>query len=76
MSFFLSGDMYIDDQQYGSLLDRYWLASKGVALFVSEDVPLHISTENNQLCLKGLLKFKNLNWFHGFIFLIKHFRSI
>lgn len=53
MSFYLSGDMFEDAQQYGSVLERYWLSSSGVALYVSNDVPLHVSTENGRLCFKG-----------------------
>ena len=55
MSFYQSGDMYADPQQYGSVLERYWLSSNGVALYLTQDTPLHVSTENRQICLKGLL---------------------
>ena len=53
MSFYLSGDMYADPQQYGSVLERYWLSSQGVAIWVPGNVPLHVSTEKQQICLKG-----------------------
>lgn len=53
MSFYLSGDMYADAQEYGSVLERYWLSTSGAAVYVDNDIPLHISTENYRLCLKG-----------------------
>jgi len=53
MSFYLTGDMFSDAQQYGSVLERYWLSSNGVAVFVDPEVPLHVSTERGQICLKG-----------------------
>lgn len=53
MSFFLTGDMFSDPQQYGSVVERYWLNSDGVAIYVKPEVPLHVSTERGQLCLKG-----------------------
>ena len=56
MSFYLTGDMFSDAQQYGSVLERYWLSSNGVAVFVDPEVPLHVSTERGQICLKGELK--------------------
>lgn len=54
MSFYQSGDMYSDPQQYGSVLERYWLSSQGVALYAPSDTPLHVSTENQQICFKGM----------------------
>ncbi|CAK8688185.1 myogenesis-regulating glycosidase-like [Clavelina lepadiformis] len=53
MSFYLSGDMFEDAQQFGSVLERYWLSSSGVALYVPPDVPLHLSIENQRICFKG-----------------------
>lgn len=53
MSYFLSGDMYANDQDFGSVLERYWLSSSGAGLYVDADVPLHVSIENNRICFKG-----------------------
>uniref|UniRef100_H2YWD7 Glycoside hydrolase family 31 N-terminal domain-containing protein n=1 Tax=Ciona savignyi TaxID=51511 RepID=H2YWD7_CIOSA len=53
MSFFLSGDMFSDPQQYGSVLERYWISSQGVALYVQPNIPLHVSTEKQHICFKG-----------------------
>lgn len=53
MSFYLSGDMFADAQQYGSVIERYWLSSKGVAIYVPNDIHLHASIEELKLCLKG-----------------------
>ena len=38
---------------YGGVLERYWLSSKGVAIFVDNEVPLHVATNYPRLCLKG-----------------------
>lgn len=43
-------------QSFGNLLERYWLCSKGVAIFVDSSVPLHVSlneTGNGKLCIKS-----------------------
>ena len=53
MSFYLTGDMFSDAQQYGSVLERYWLSSNGVAIFIEPEVPLHVSIERGHICLKG-----------------------
>uniref|UniRef100_S4R6M3 Uncharacterized protein n=1 Tax=Petromyzon marinus TaxID=7757 RepID=S4R6M3_PETMA len=56
MSFYLSGDMFSDEQQYGSLLERYWLSSAGAALWGDATSPLHASINGNgdgRICLKG-----------------------
>nr|XP_018667420.1 myogenesis-regulating glycosidase-like [Ciona intestinalis] len=53
MSFYLSGDMFSDPQQFGSVLERYWLSSQGVALYVEPRIPLHVSVEKQQICFKG-----------------------
>ena len=58
MSFYLSGNMFEDAQQYGSVLERYWLSSLGVALWVPPNVPLHVSTEAQQICFKGIVNAK------------------
>ncbi|XP_061408934.1 myogenesis-regulating glycosidase-like [Lethenteron reissneri] len=56
MSFYLSGDMFEDEQQYGSLLERYWLSSAGAALWGDAASPLHASINGDgdgRICLKG-----------------------
>ncbi|XP_038071474.1 myogenesis-regulating glycosidase-like [Patiria miniata] len=53
---FASGDVYTNLQGYGSVLDRYWLSSRGVAIRVSHDTPLHVSLNDNgdgMLCFKS-----------------------
>lgn len=53
---YVSGDMYANWQYYGSVLDRYWLSSKGVAIRVSHDSPLHVSVNAND---DGMLCFQS-----------------
>ena len=62
MSFYLTGDMFVDPQQYGSVLERYWLNSEGVAIYVAPEVPLHVSIERGQICLKGSLRSVSNVW--------------
>ena len=38
---------------YGPVLDRYWISSSGVSLFVDDDVPLHVGINSEKLCLKA-----------------------
>lgn len=41
---------------YGTVLERYWFTSSGVAVLVNESVPLHVSVNasgDGQLCLKA-----------------------
>lgn len=38
---YVSGDLFKD--QYGSVLERYWLSSRGVAVRVHKHSPLHVS---------------------------------
>lgn len=51
---FVTGDLERDD--YGAILERYWLSSEGVAVMVSADVPLYVSlnhSRNNNLCFES-----------------------
>lgn len=42
---YVSGDLFRD--QYGSVLERYWLSSYGVGIRVSNNSPLHVSVNAN-----------------------------
>ncbi|XP_015905640.1 myogenesis-regulating glycosidase [Parasteatoda tepidariorum] len=51
---FVTGDLERDD--YGAILERYWLSSEGVALKVGADIPLYVSLNSsmkNTLCLEA-----------------------
>lgn len=59
MTMYVSGDMYANYNDYGSVLERYWLSSKGVAIRASHNSPLHVSLNYNddgQVCFKGEYK--------------------
>ncbi|XP_076340378.1 myogenesis-regulating glycosidase-like isoform X4 [Tachypleus tridentatus] len=48
---FVSGDVY--DSDFGSILERYWLSSEGIAIHVDPEVPLYVSlnsSRNERLC--------------------------
>ncbi|XP_006820508.1 myogenesis-regulating glycosidase-like [Saccoglossus kowalevskii] len=56
MTVYLSGDMLANPTDYGSVLERYWLSSQGVGIFVEEDVPLFASLNyqnDSKLCYKA-----------------------
>ncbi|XP_071509210.1 myogenesis-regulating glycosidase-like [Diadema antillarum] len=55
MTMYVSGDMYARYNDYGSVLERYWLSSKGVAIRVSHSTPLHASVNYDN---DGLICFK------------------
>ncbi|XP_074650154.1 myogenesis-regulating glycosidase-like isoform X2 [Tubulanus polymorphus] len=48
---YLTGNMF--DGEYGSVVERYWLSSKGISLTVDEDVPLSVSFDGDKLCLSA-----------------------
>lgn len=51
---FVTGDLDRDD--YGAILERYWLSSEGVAVMVSPDTPLYVSlnsSRNDNLCFES-----------------------
>ncbi|GFV41459.1 myogenesis-regulating glycosidase [Trichonephila clavipes] len=55
---FVTGDLEQND--YGAILERYWLSSEGVAIMVGPDIPLYVSlnkTRRDHLCLEA--KFEN-----------------
>ncbi len=53
MQQFLSWDFGFNKDGYGSVMERYWLASNGVAIFVRDDSPLHFGIVDKQLCFKA-----------------------
>ncbi|XP_003723825.2 myogenesis-regulating glycosidase [Strongylocentrotus purpuratus] len=56
---YLMKDILVESDRHdvwGSVLENYWLSSKGVAVLVDEDVPLHVSFNQDfsqTLCLKS-----------------------
>ncbi|XP_050669554.1 myogenesis-regulating glycosidase isoform X2 [Leptidea sinapis] len=50
---FITGDM--QKQQLGNVLTRYLINSKGAAIIINDDTPLHISVNNGrrQICIKA-----------------------
>ncbi|XP_022107115.1 uncharacterized family 31 glucosidase KIAA1161-like [Acanthaster planci] len=54
---YVSGDIVSERNAFGSVLERYWLSSRGVAVFVERDTPLHVSINekqtNRELCFKA-----------------------
>ena len=50
---FVSKDLVQDQEAFGSVLERYWLNSLGIAVLVSEDTPLHVSVDPEQMCFKA-----------------------
>ncbi|KAG4065962.1 hypothetical protein HA402_006680 [Bradysia odoriphaga] len=55
MSPFITGDSY--SQQFGNAVKRYFIGAEGVAIKISDDVPLHISMNRNnsrQFCMKAM----------------------
>ncbi|XP_078574160.1 myogenesis-regulating glycosidase-like [Branchiostoma floridae x Branchiostoma japonicum] len=67
MTFYLSGDMYQSLEEWGSVMERYWVNSEGVGVTVAETVPLHVSVNymnNGKLCFKAAYKdspYQNVN---------------
>ncbi len=53
MQEFVGADLSLQSHAYGPVLERYWLSSKGVAIYVEEDVPLHVSISKTKICFKA-----------------------
>ena len=39
--------------QWGAVLERYWISSNGVAVFIGQEVPLLVSKTQNRICLRS-----------------------
>ncbi|XP_038078821.1 myogenesis-regulating glycosidase-like [Patiria miniata] len=54
---YVSRDIVSERNAFGSVLERYWLSSNGVAVIVDKDTPLHVSVNakktSRELCLKA-----------------------
>uniref|UniRef100_H2YJT3 Glycoside hydrolase family 31 N-terminal domain-containing protein n=1 Tax=Ciona savignyi TaxID=51511 RepID=H2YJT3_CIOSA len=56
---YLSSDL---PKRYGNVLERYYLSSKGVAVFVDSDVPLYVAIEPDiEICLEATYDKSNLS---------------
>ncbi len=55
---YITNDISIKGQPgHGSIQERYWLASNGIAVFVKDDVPLYVGIEPYKyICLKSQSK--------------------
>lgn len=59
MTAYVSGDILAPDverYEYGAVLERYWISSSGVGIYVQPDTPLHVSFNDNSnglLCLRS-----------------------
>ncbi|KAJ8029414.1 Myogenesis-regulating glycosidase [Holothuria leucospilota] len=66
---FLSGDMLLDAEGrkgYGSVVEPYWLSSRGVGIIVDSSTPLHVGITHGRLCLRSTYKgSKYQNYFHS-----------
>ena len=39
---------------WGAVVERYWLSSKGVAIFIEDDIPLFVNhQDSSKICLKS-----------------------
>ncbi|XP_033107539.1 myogenesis-regulating glycosidase-like [Anneissia japonica] len=53
---YVSMDLIEHHQAYGSVLERYWLSSNGIAIIVDKTTPLHASInegDSEELCLRS-----------------------
>ncbi|XP_071493043.1 myogenesis-regulating glycosidase-like [Diadema antillarum] len=56
MRIYASANIYRDPTWYGSLVERYWVSSSGVAIRVSHNTPLYVSInhrQNGKICFRG-----------------------
>ncbi|CAD5122899.1 unnamed protein product [Dimorphilus gyrociliatus] len=59
MTAYVSGDILAPAElnyEYGGVLERYWISSKGAGIYVQPDIPLHVGFNDNSnglLCLKS-----------------------
>ncbi|XP_013387026.1 myogenesis-regulating glycosidase isoform X1 [Lingula anatina] len=50
---YVSGDYVDKPHVFGSVLENYWLSSRGAGIHVAESVPLHYGINSEKLCLKA-----------------------
>ncbi|XP_077989395.1 myogenesis-regulating glycosidase-like [Glandiceps talaboti] len=53
---FVSTDLRYNKEGFGSVLEPYWLSSQGVAIYVDDNSPLHVSLNHvsgDELCLQA-----------------------
>ncbi|KAL3847851.1 hypothetical protein ACJMK2_018742 [Sinanodonta woodiana] len=49
-------DLYPSNIIFGNVLERYWINSKGIGIYIEEDIPLFVSfneSGSNQICLSS-----------------------
>lgn len=63
MQAYTTNDIYTNN--YGSVQERYWVTSTGVALVLDEKIPLHVGTnenKNGKLCFASRYKDSIYSW--------------
>ncbi|XP_070543122.1 myogenesis-regulating glycosidase-like [Ptychodera flava] len=56
MTQYLSSDLRYESATFGSVLEPYWLSSKGISIYVDDTTPLYVSlnhNNDNNLCFQG-----------------------
>ncbi|XP_063051208.1 myogenesis-regulating glycosidase isoform X2 [Engraulis encrasicolus] len=49
---FITGDVYSNRQDFGSILERYWLSSNATAIKINDSVPFHLGWDDEAKVLR------------------------
>ncbi|XP_062398869.1 myogenesis-regulating glycosidase-like [Sardina pilchardus] len=49
---FVTGDAYSNRQDFGSILERYWLSANGTAIKINDSVPFHLGWDDEEKVLR------------------------
>ncbi|XP_012683926.1 myogenesis-regulating glycosidase [Clupea harengus] len=49
---FITGDVYSNRQDFGSILERYWLSANATAIKINDSVPFHLGWDDEEKVLR------------------------
>ncbi|XP_028852261.1 myogenesis-regulating glycosidase isoform X2 [Denticeps clupeoides] len=56
---FITGDIFSKQQDFGSILERYWLSSNATAIKINDSVPFHLGWSEPEKVLRFQARYEN-----------------
>ncbi|XP_061117836.1 myogenesis-regulating glycosidase-like [Conger conger] len=56
---FITSDVYANRQDFGGILERYWLSSNATAIKINDSVPFHLGWDEDQMIMRFQARYQD-----------------